>query len=332
MSGANGNTRGMLPRYILKRIGYGVVLIFVVMTLNYVIIHLAPGDPVKLMLQEYTATPQEIQQWRAYFGLDRPLYEQYFIYISNILRGDFGISLKFFRPVFDVIMDRLGATLLLTGAAFIFATLLGITLGVLSARKPYSLTDNLSTLFSLVGYSLPHFFSAMLLILFFSVWLGWFPVGGMSSLRGDLTGIAGIWDLLRHLALPALNFGTWSLAAYFRLTRASMLEVLRKDFITTAKAKGLRERTVLFKHALRNAMRPIVTHMGVELGVLFAGAVMTETVFGWPGMGRLTYEAILYRDYPLLMGIFFFASVMVILGSLIADIVNALLDPRVRYD
>lgn len=310
---------------------YAVILIFMVMTVNFFLIHLAPGDPVTLMLQDYPATPEEVQAWKVYFGLDKPVYEQFFIYIMNFLRGDFGRSLKFFRPVTNIILERLPATLLLTVTAFVFATLVGITLGVLSARKPYSLTDNLSTLTSLIGYSLPHFFSAMLLILVFSVWLGWFPTGGMVDLRQDLTGIPRILDILRHLLLPALNFGTWSLAVYVRLTRASMLEVLRKDFVLTAKAKGLRERTVLIRHVLRNALRPIVTQMGVQVGALLAGAVMTETVFGWPGMGRLVYEAVTYRDYSLLMGAFSIAAIMVILGCLLADILYAVIDPRVRY-
>jgi peptide/nickel transport system permease protein len=216
------------------------------------------------------------------------------------------------------------------GTGLIFAFIGGILLGVLSSKKPYSKTDNLTTITSLIGYSLPVFWSAQLLLLAFAIYLGWFPVGGMRDLVHEYTGIYAILDLLKHLTLPALVIGVYQLAIYTRLTRSSMLDVLHEDYIMTARSKGLPERTVLFKHALRNALLPVVTVMSMNLGIMFAGAVLTETVFAWPGVGRLTYDAIFARDYPVIMGTFVVVSIMVIIVNLITDIVYSVLDPRVR--
>jgi len=277
------------------------------------------------------ASPEYIQAMTEKYGLDKSLPEQLVIFLSNIFRGDFGKSIKYDRPVLELIFSRLSATLLLMGTAVTLSIVIGLFLGIISARKPYSLTDNLATSFSLFARSLPIFWLAQIILLLFAFYLGWFPTGGMTDLRHTYTGIAYVFDVLRHLFLPALTICLLRMAVTARLTRTSMIEVLSQDYIITAKAKGVSERRLLLKHALRNALRPVITITGISLGTIIAGATMTEIVFSWPGIGRLVYEAVLDRDYPILMGMYIFIALSIIIANFITDIVYALYDPRVRY-
>lgn len=319
-----------LTQYILRRLFQGGPLILGIVVLNFCLIHLAPGDPIISLVGEFQTSEEYIQSVRRQYGLDKPLLVQLFIYMGNVLRGDFGYSFSFKQPVLDVILDRIPATLLLMVVTILFSTILGVILGVVSSRKQYSKTDNLATLISLVGYSIPVFWLGQILLIGFSLKFPLFPAQGMQSLRETYTGIAYAADVLHHLVLPAFALGLSYLAINTRFTRASMLEVLSQDYVRTARAKGLSERKVIYKHALRNALLPLVTLTGLNFGFLLAGAVLTETVFAWPGLGRLMYDSIYTRDYPVLMGMFIFISAMVIVVNLITDIFYSVLDPRIR--
>jgi len=318
-------------RYVLSRVVVALPMILLAIVINFTLIHIAPGDPILLLTGEFAPTPEFKRAIEAKFGLDKPLWEQLFLYISHIFHGDLGESIRFREPVTSLIADRIGATLLLMGTSISISLVIGVLLGVIASRNPYSLVDNTATLFSLFGWSLPIFWLAQLLMIAFSINLGWFPVSGMRSLRENFTGFAYILDVLWHLFLPALTIALLRMAQTFRLTRASMLEVMGQDFILTARSKGLRERTVLLKHALKNALRPIITTTGVQFGTMLVGATMTEIVYSWPGMGRLIYEAVLARDYPVLMGVYLIIVILVIFANFITDIVYAMYDPRVRY-
>jgi peptide/nickel transport system permease protein len=318
-------------RYVLTRLVIAIPSILLAISFNFILIHLAPGDPVLLLTGDFAPTPELKMAIEREFGLDKPIWEQLVIYISRVMRGNLGYSIRFREPALSLIVDRLGATLLLMGTAITISLIIGVILGVLASRNPYSYVDNIATGLSLFGWSLPIFWLAQILMITFSINLGLFPVSGMRSLRVNLTGFAYIFDVMWHLFLPAMTIILLRLAQTFRLTRASMLEVLGQDYIITARSKGLSERTVLLKHALKNALRPIITMTGMQLGTMLAGATMTEIVFSWPGMGRLVYEAVLARDYPVLMGIYLIIVILVILANFVTDIVYALYDPRVRY-
>ena len=316
--------------YACRRMAHAVPLVLGVVVVNFTLIHLAPGDPILALIGEFQASPEFVQSVRKQFGLDRPLGVQLGLYVLNLLRGDFGFSFAFKQPVLEVILDRVPATLLLMGAALWYATLCGALFGVLSSRRQYSHTDNFFTLVSLVGYSMPVFWLGQIFLILFSLTFPIFPAQGMESLRESYTGVARGLDILHHLVLPAFTLGLGYLAVDVRFTRASMIEVMSQDYIRTARAKGLSEQAVFFKHALRNALIPLVTITGLNFGFLLAGAVLTETVFAWPGLGRLMYDSIYARDYPVLMGMFVVISMMVILVNLITDIVYSVLDPRIR--
>ena len=326
MARESGSVRG----YALRRMAHAVPLVLGVVVVNFTLIHLAPGDPMLALIGEFQASPEFVQSVRQQFGLDRPLPVQLGLYLLNLLRGDFGFSFALKQPVLEVILDRVPATLLLMGAAILYATVCGALFGVLSSRRQYSHTDNFFTLVSLIGYSMPVFWLGQILLILFGLTFPILPAQGMESLREAYTGMARGVDILRHLVLPAFTLGLGYLAVDVRFTRASMLEVMAQDYIRTARAKGLSERVVFYKHALRNALIPLVTITGLNFGFLLAGAVLTETVFAWPGLGRLMYDSIYARDYPVLMGMFVFISVMVIAVNLITDILYSVLDPRIR--
>jgi len=317
-------------RYFAMRVAQAIPLFFAIIIINFVIIHFAPGDPASRLAGEF-ADANYLNMIREKFGLNKPLYEQLALYIYNVLRGDFGYSFYYEQPVIKIIESTLPNTLLLMGPSLLMASLVGLFLGVVSSRKPYSVTDNTVTVFSLVGYSLPIFWLGQVLLIAFSLDLGWFPSAGMASVRVDQVGLAYVADVVWHLFLPSVVLVVWQLALLSRLTRASMLEVFREDYIITARAKGLPERTVIYKHALRNALLAVVTVIGVNVQYMFAGAVLTETVFSWPGIGRLFYNAIFARDYPLLMGMFIIISLAVIVSNLIVDLLYGYLDPRIRF-
>jgi peptide/nickel transport system permease protein len=319
-----------LRSYLTRRILQAVPLVFGVIVLTFMIIHVAPGDPAYVLAGE-TASPEYIEMVRESLGLDKPLYEQLVIYIGSVMRGDLGYSYVFRQPVLNIILERVPATLLLMSTALVVCSAVGIALGVISSKSPYSIKDNITTAVSILGYSLPVFWLAQILLLIFAVRLDWFPVQGIRSLREELIGIPYVLDMAHHLVLPAFALGMFHLALVSRLTRASMLEVLRQDFITTAWSKGLDENTVFYRHALRNALLPVVTVIGLNLGVMLTGAVLTESVFAWPGLGRLMYDAISSRDYPVLMGNFIVVSISVIAWNLVTDVVYGFLDPRIRY-
>jgi len=322
-----------MKRYIFRRVPQLVPLIIFAIVLNFTLMHLAPGSPLDYLIGGGEVVPQEyIDKLNRDFGLDKPLHEQLIIYISNVFRGNFGNSYRYRAPVIQIIAQRIPNTLLLMTTSIVFAFILGVFLGISSSKKPYSFIDNIASSISILGYSIPTFWLGMLLIIVFAVNLRWLPSLGMSTMGMiGLTGWAAVIDTVRHLILPTITLGTAYLALYTRLTRASMLEELRKDYIITAWGKGLDDRTVYYKHAFRNAMLPIITVFGLNLGLMLTGATLTETVFSWPGLGRLVYESITTRDYPILMGIFIIVSITVVLANFIVDILYAVLDPRVRY-
>jgi peptide/nickel transport system permease protein len=319
-----------LTTYIIKRFIQAIPLLFGIVIINFSLVHLAPGDPIITLVGEFQISEEYIAAVKQQYGLDKPVHMQLLFYIFNVFKGDFGYSFSFKQPVLDVILDRVPATVLLMVVAILYSTLLGVVFGVLSAKRQYSKTDNFFTLLSLVGYSLPVFWLGQLLLIGLSLKLNLFPAQGMQSLRESYTGIAYGFDIFLHLVLPAFALGLNYLAINTRFTRATMIEVMSQDYIRTAKAKGLSERVITYKHALKNAVLPLVTVTGLNFGFLLAGAVLTETVFAWPGLGRLMYDSIYTRDYPVLMGLFIFISVMVIAVNLITDIFYSVLDPRIR--
>lgn len=290
---------------------------FGVATLVFFLIHMIPGDPVEVMLGE-TAMPSAKEELRKALGLDKALAEQYLIFLKNALIGDLGRSLHTNKPVLSAVIERYPATLELTITALIISILISIPAGIISAVKKNSFIDRLSMLFALFGVSIPNFWLGPLLIMLFSVQLGLLPVTGRESIY--------------HLILPALTLGMGMAAILSRMTRASMLEVLNKEYITAAKAKGLSNFIVIVKHGLRNALIPIVTVIGLQFGALLAGAVITETIFSWPGIGRLMIQAINTRDYPLVQGCILIIALSYVLINLLTDILYAYIDPRIRYE
>lgn len=318
-----------MPRYIARRLLAGVPLIVGVLAIAFGLIHLAPGDPIQALAGD-GGDAAYYAAMRARYGLDRPVPEQFGRYALAILRGDLGYSFSYGQPVSRVILDRLPATLLLTGTALVLATALGLGLGVLTALRPHGALDHTVAVVTLTAYAMPVFWLGQLLVLLFAVRLGLLPVQGMISVREGYTGGRHLLDVARHLALPALTLALPQVALNERLMRTSLREALAEEYIATARAKGLAERAVIWRHALRNALLPVVTALGGHLGVLLTGAALTETVFAWPGLGRLLLDAALKRDYPLLMAIFLLVSVVVVAANLLTDILYTALDPRVR--
>ena len=317
-------------RFLFRRIAQSLVLILLLIIINFFLIHLAPGDPVYYLAGQ-SGDEQYYQLIRAKFGLDQPLLTQFWVYISSVLRGDLGYSLSYQQPVSAVIFSRIPATLLLIVSAILMASVGGVLLGVEAARRENSFYDRLFNTFALLGHSFPSFSIGHLLLLFFALYLGLFPAQGFVSANQTLTGINYFLDMLAHLALPALTLAVVQIAQIMRLTRSQMLNVLSENFIITARAKGVSERRILYGHALRNALLPVVTIIGSDLGMLLSGAVLTETVFAYPGLGRLTLEVLAARDYPVLMGLFLLISISVAVINFLTDITYPLIDPRITY-
>lgn len=320
-----------LGLYLLKRCLYAVPLLVGAIVLIFTLVRLAPGNPVDYIIGEMGADPVVVARLMREMGLDQPLYVQLFAYIRQVLSGDLGYSFVSNAPVISLILDRLPATLLLMVSQLVLSVIIGVGLGVLSARKPGATLDNAITVFSLAAFAIPVFWLGQMLILVAGYHLNWFPMQGMINFRARYVGWQQVLDIAYHMVLPVTAMTLLNLALIQRLTRASMIEVLGQDYVKVARAKGLAEHTVLIRHALRNALLPVVTVIGLEIRALIAGAVLTETVFAWPGLGRLTFDAIGTRDYPLLMGMFIFICVLVIIGNLITDLLYAVLDPRIRY-
>jgi peptide/nickel transport system permease protein len=317
-------------RLLVRRVVQAIVLILLLIVINFFLIHLAPGDPVYYLAGQ-SGDEQYFELIRAKFGLDQPLTTQLWVYLSSVLRGDLGYSLSYQQPVAAVIFSRVPATLLLVLSALLMASVGGVFLGVEAARRENSVYDRLFNTFALLGHSFPSFSIGHILLLFFALYLGLFPAQGFVSANQDLSGIAYFFDLLTHLALPALTLAIVQIAQIMRLTRSEMLSVLGENFIITARAKGISERKVLYGHALRNALLPVVTIVGSDIGMLLSGAVLTETVFAYPGLGRLMLEVLESRDYPVLMGLFLLISILVITVNFLTDIIYPLVDPRIKY-
>ena len=314
-----------------RRLLGAAALIAAVLLLNFVLIHLAPGDPALTIAGGMGGVTEEIlRSIRRAYGLDDPLHRQLLLYMEHMLSGDLGHSLFYDTPVLDLILGRLGPTVLLVVTAMTIALTFGTFMGVLSSRKPGGVMANLVTVLSLAGYSAPAFWVGILLLLAFSATIPLFPLSGMYDVRADGTGLLRALDVAHHLVLPAVTLAIVFLAQYSRIARASMLDVLGADYIRTARAKGLSDRAVLYKHALRNAALPVVTLAGLQFGNMLSGAVLVETVFNWPGLGLLAFESILRRDHPTLLGILFFATAMVVAANLLTDVAYRIVDPRVR--
>jgi peptide/nickel transport system permease protein len=312
------------------RVFYAVVLLAAVLVLNFSLMHLAPGDVADTISHSMGGADQEIlDKIRADYGLDKPFLVQLGHYIGRVLQFDLGHSFFFNQPVTQLILQRLPATLLLVISAQILALVLGVVLGVYSARKPNSIANYFVTFFSLFGYSAPVFWTGILLLIAFSLKIPWVPVAGMR----DVTISGGFWiqfwDVARHLVLPMITLSSIFIALYSRLSRATMMETLGADYIRTAKAKGLSNRQVIYKHALKNSLSPVITQAGIQFSAMMSGAVLVEAVFSWPGLGTLAFQSIIARDTPTILGILFFSALVVIVGNLLTDLALRLVDPRV---
>jgi peptide/nickel transport system permease protein len=327
-------TGGSLARYAFRRLLGAIPLLWGIVTLLFILLHLAPGDPTAAYFNP-NVSPDVIEQMRRNFGLDRPVLEQYARWLGAFLTGDFGFSFSRLRPVGEVLGEALPNTLWLGGASLVVIFAVGCAVGVVQAVRHYSRVDHVLTFLALLLYSIPTFWLGVVLIMWSSsgVWpMAELPISGMQSLDHESLGVWGrIVDRARHLVLPTITLGLGSAAAVARYMRGSMLETLGADFIRTARAKGLTERRVLLVHALRNALLPIISLLGLFLPILFGGAVVVEYIFSWPGMGRVLYDAILARDYPLVMAATFLFAALVILANLVADLLYAVADPRIRF-
>lgn len=317
--------------YVGWRLLQAVVLVLVVVTLCFVVIRLAPGDPILYLYGAQSVSAETLDRLRHQWGLDRPLWEQYVAYVANVARGDLGYSQINHQPVQAMLTRIAPNTLLLMLPSIVIATAFGVVLGVSAARRVSTGWDYAIGTISMVGYSTPPFWLGIVLIIVFASGLRWLPTQGMTTLGASYTGLSHVADVGRHMVLPTCVLAWWYLAAFARLTRASMLEESQKPYLMTARMKGLPERRVFYHHALRNASRPVLTMLGLHLGTMFAGAVMTEVVFAWPGMGRLTFNAILQHDYPVVMAVFIVIGTAVVLTNLIIDLTYGVLDPRIRH-
>ncbi|PLR77965.1 peptide permease [Bacillus sp. V3-13] len=319
-------------KYIIRRFLVFIPMLFVLTIAVYALIHAAPGDPIAGRLLDPNIDPAAIEKQREALGLNDPVHVQYWNWVKNAAKGDFGQSIAYKgRSVSDLIGDRIINTLYLGTFALILTLIVGIPIGIYSARKPYSLLDYGATAFGFFGLAVPSFFFGLVIIYFFSIHLGWFPSQGSVSSPG-LTGMELFVDRLHHLILPGITLGLAGTASYMRYMRSEVLDVLGSDYIRTAKAKGMTDRTVLYKHTLRNAMIPIITLLGFEIGTLLSGAIITEGVFQFPGIGTLFITSIGNRDYPVIMALNLMFGFFILLGNLLADIFYSIVDPRIRYD
>ena len=319
-----------MGRFLLARLAWTIPILIVILIVNFLIIHLAPGDPVQALVGDFPAPPGYLEQIRHDFGLDQSLWVQLVRYGQNLLQGHLGFSFANRQPVLSLLLARAGTTLILMIPGLVAASVLGVVLALAAAPRAGSAFDSGITALSLFGYSVPIFWLGQLLVILFAVDLGWLPAQGMTSLRGSATGWGYVRDVAWHLVLPAFSITIFFVAVVARVARASIVGVLSEDFITTAMAKGLSRRTILWRHVLPNAMIPVVTVIGYSFGYSLTGAILVETVFAWPGLGSLFVASIGNRDYPVLQGILLLSAVMVVLANLATDLVYALLDPRVR--
>lgn len=316
----------MFP-YIIRRLLIAIPVLLGVTVFSFLIVNLAPGNPVEMFVNP-DISQADIELKKEALGLNDPIYIQYFRWLGNLVQGDFGFSYSTYEPVLSMVAQRIGPTLLLMGTALIVAYLFAIPIGVLSATRQYSWLDYLSTSASFLGISIPHFFLGLGFIYIFAVQLHVLPTGGMNTLGSD----EEFADTFKHLILPALVLAAGIAGRMVRYVRSSMLDILGQDYLRTARSKGLREFFVINKHAFRNALIPIITVIGIDVSVLIGGAVVTEQIFQWPGLGQLTIQSIGSRDYPTLMAINFLAAIAVLTSNLLADIFYSVADPRIKYD
>ncbi|RQO39931.1 ABC transporter permease [Variovorax sp. KBW07] len=322
---------GML-RYTASRLLQALGLVLAVVVLNFVLVHAAPGDPVETIAGASGGmSPELMAQLRTQYGLDKPLPMQLLVYLGKVAQGDLGYSYFFNLPVTQMIAERVPATLLLVLCAVLLAFVVGTALGVLSARKPNGWLSQFITVLSLVGFAAPVFWLGIMLVILLASVFPILPVAGMRSIDSSSSGgLKDMLDVAHHLVLPTLTLSLVYLAQYSRLARSSMLDVLGSDFIRTARAKGLADRVVLYKHALRNALLPVVTVLGLQFGNVLAGAILVETVFNWPGLGRLAFESVLRRDYPTILGVLLFSSIVVVVMNQLTDLCYRFIDPRIK--
>jgi len=314
-----------------SRLVKALAILIAIVVMNFFLVHAAPGDPAMVMAGEAGAADAKfVEQLREQFGLNRPLHEQLATYVGKIVQGDLGFSYRQQRPVWNILAERLPATLVLTLTAFLLALAAGVALGTLAAITVGTWADSAITVVALLAYATPIYWIGLMLSLLFSIQLGWLPAFGYETIGAGYTGLAHAADVTQHLVLPVVTLALFYMAGYARLTRASMLEVRGQDFVKTAKAKGLSNTRIVTRHVLRNAILPVITVAGIQAGQLVGGSILIETVFAWPGIGRLAFEAVLQRDYQVLLGIFLVTSVMVILFNILTDILYGLVDPRIQ--
>ncbi len=317
--------------YLARKVLQLLALLFAVIAFNFLLFRVLPGDPTRLYARSGRLTPEVVAQLRSLFGLDKSLWEQFWIYFKGLLHGDLGFSYTFRRPVSEIVGERLVNTMVLLAAATILVTVIGIALGVWAASRRGSKADSSTVISSLVLWSMPTFWTGMLLLFAFGVWFHVLPTTGISTPLATYSSPLGpALDVGRHLILPTITLVLVDIGQFVLITRSSLVDVLTEDFVTTAKAKGLSKRRVVWGHAVRNGMLPVVTTTALYVGIVVGGAIQVETVFSWPGMGELTYEAVLRRDYPVLEACFLLFAVTVIVANFLADLLYRVLDPRVK--
>jgi peptide/nickel transport system permease protein len=324
-----------MARYALRRVLQAVPILFILSVLLFAMVRAAPGGPLATAYRNPNVTKEQIELLKKQLGLDKPLPVQYVSWLGDMLRGNMGESIKFRRPVSEMIAERIPNTLILVGVSFLVTLIIALPVGILSARKPYSIFDYIATTLTFIGQSVPVYWLGLALILVFYVTIAnpatgkpLFPSGGMRTIGGD----NNLLDLAWHLVLPVAALSTSWVAWYSRFLRSNLLDVLHEDYVRTARAKGANDRVVYYKHALRNAILPLVTLIGLDLPSLFAGALFVETIFAWPGMGRLFWDAARGRDYPVLLAVVMIDAVIIIFCNILADLFYGILDPRVKYE
>lgn len=322
-----------MAHYLTRRLLQAIPLLFVISLLTFLIVEIAPGDAAQMYIDPNKGTdPAYIQQVRQSLGLDQPVYVRYVGWLRQTLSGDLGFSFRNRRPVALEVGDRLPNTLLLSGISLVLSFLIAVPIGVISALKRYTLIDYVLSTAALAGISIPIFWVALLLIQVFAIQLDWLPATGMRDVRATYTGLQANVDVLRHMILPTITLSLAQIAGWSRYQRSALLEVLGQDYMRTAQGKGLRERRILMIHALRNALIPMVTLLGISVPTVVTGAFITETIFSWPGIGRLGVEAVTGRDYPVIMAVTMLSALLIVVGNLLADLAYAWVDPRIRYE
>jgi len=318
-------------RFITRRLLHGVPIVFGIAIMNFLLLQLAPGDAASVLAGESGGAPaQYLEQLRIQYGLDEPVFIQLLLYVKNILSLNLGYSFRYNMPVLHLILERMGPTLLLMGGAFFLSLIAGVLMGIMAAVAVHGWRDQIVSLISIITYATPLFWMGLMLILVFSVWLEWLPAAGMEDVVAFHEGWARVFDIAWHLILPMVTLSLFYMAIYARMMRACMLNEREKDYVLTARAKGVGERRITYTHVLRNALLPVVTMAGVQVGALLGGSVVIESVFAWPGLGQLAFQALFARDFNLLLGVFFLSGVLVVFVNLVVDMIYMALDPRIK--